>query len=73
MGILIVSGLEGARNCAAQVGVQLDTQVDVAEGRRGEGGRGLAPRRLPGGLTQGRPRGASASHEGPGDLGVGGI
>jgi DNA-binding NtrC family response regulator len=35
MGILIVSGLEGARNCAAQVGVQLDTQVDVAEGRRG--------------------------------------
>jgi hypothetical protein len=34
MSILIVSGIEGVRNCAEIVSKQLDMQVDVAEGRR---------------------------------------
>jgi hypothetical protein len=34
MSILIVSGMEGARNCAAVVGAQLSTDVEVAEGRK---------------------------------------
>jgi len=34
MSILIVSGLEGARNCAAVVGTQLGMEVEVAEGRK---------------------------------------
>ena len=34
MSILIVSGLEGARNCAAVVGKQLGMEVEVAEGRK---------------------------------------
>jgi hypothetical protein len=34
MSILIVSGIEGARNCAALVAAQLDTEVEVAEGRK---------------------------------------
>ena len=34
MSILIVSGIEGARNCAAVVGTQLGMEVDVAEGRK---------------------------------------
>ena len=34
MSILIVSGIEGARNCAALVGAQLDMEVEVAEGRK---------------------------------------
>ena len=34
MSILIVTGVEGARNCAEAVGAQLGTQVEVAEGRR---------------------------------------
>lgn len=34
MTILIVSGIEGIRNCADLVGEQLGTSVDVAEGRR---------------------------------------
>jgi signal transduction histidine kinase len=31
---LIVTGIEGARNCAAVVGAQLEMEVDVAEGRK---------------------------------------
>jgi hypothetical protein len=34
MSILIVSGIEGARNCAAVVGTQLGMEVEVAEGRK---------------------------------------
>jgi len=34
MSILIVTGIEGARNCAAAVGAQLKTEVDVVEGRK---------------------------------------
>ena len=34
MSILMVTGIEGARNCAALVGAQLDMEVEVAEGRR---------------------------------------
>lgn len=34
MSILIVSGIEGVRNCAEIVSKQLDMQVDIAEGRR---------------------------------------
>jgi len=34
MSILIVSGIEGARNCAAVVGAQLGAEVEVAEGRK---------------------------------------
>ena len=34
MSILIVSGIEGARNCAAVVGAQLGMEVEVAEGRK---------------------------------------
>jgi len=34
MSILIVTGIEGARNCAAVVGGQLGMEVDVAEGRK---------------------------------------
>jgi hypothetical protein len=34
MSILIVSGVEGARNCAAVVGKQLGMEVEVAEGRK---------------------------------------
>jgi len=34
MNILIVTGIEGAGNCAAQVSVELGIEVDVAEGRR---------------------------------------
>jgi CheY-like chemotaxis protein len=34
MSILIVSGVEGARNCAAVVGTQLGMAVEVAEGRK---------------------------------------
>jgi hypothetical protein len=33
MNILMVTGVEGARNCAAAVGAQLGTGVEVAEGR----------------------------------------
>ena len=32
--ILMVTGIEGARNCAAQVKGQLGVEVDVADGRR---------------------------------------
>jgi hypothetical protein len=35
MSILMVTGVEGARNCADAVGKQLGTEVEVAEGRRG--------------------------------------
>jgi flavin-dependent dehydrogenase len=35
MSILIVTGVEGARNCAAIVGAQLGMEVEVAEGRKG--------------------------------------
>ena len=35
MSILMVTGVEGARNCAAVVGAQLGMDVDVAEGRKG--------------------------------------
>jgi hypothetical protein len=35
MSILMVTGVEGARNCAAVVGAQLSMDVDVAEGRKG--------------------------------------
>jgi hypothetical protein len=35
MSILIVTGVEGARNCAAVVGAQLGMEVEVAEGRKG--------------------------------------
>ncbi|MGD0890220.1 MAG: hypothetical protein ABR923_01715 [Terracidiphilus sp.] len=34
MSILIVSGIEGARNCAALVAAQLQMEVEVAEGRK---------------------------------------
>ncbi len=34
MNILIVTGVEGARNCAAAVGAQLEMKVEVAEGRK---------------------------------------
>jgi DNA-binding NtrC family response regulator len=34
MSILIVTGIEGARNCAAAVSAQLKTEVDAVEGRR---------------------------------------
>lgn len=34
MSILIVTGIEGARNCAAAVGKQLGMEVEVAEGRK---------------------------------------
>jgi len=34
MSILIVTGIEGARNCAALVGAQLGMNVEVAEGRK---------------------------------------
>ncbi|HEV2485242.1 MAG TPA: hypothetical protein VGT08_06895 [Terracidiphilus sp.] len=34
MSILMVTGVEGARNCAAVVGAQLDMEVEVAEGRK---------------------------------------
>ena len=34
MSILLVTGMEGARNCAAALEVQLDMEVEVAEGRR---------------------------------------
>jgi hypothetical protein len=34
MNILMVTGIEGARNCAAQVKAQLGIEVDVADGRR---------------------------------------
>ena len=35
MSILIVSGMEGVRNCADVVSKQLNMSVDFAEGRRG--------------------------------------
>lgn len=34
MNILIVTGIEGARNCATIVGTQLGMEVEVAEGRK---------------------------------------
>ncbi len=34
MSILMVTGVEGARNCANAVGAQLGTEVEVVEGRR---------------------------------------
>ena len=34
MSILIVTGIEGARNCAAVVAEQLNVAVEVAEGRK---------------------------------------
>ena len=34
MSILIVTGIEGARNCAAVVGAQLGLEMEVAEGRK---------------------------------------
>ena len=34
MNILMVTGIEGARNCAAVVGAQLGMEVEVAEGRK---------------------------------------
>jgi hypothetical protein len=34
MSILMVTGIEGARNCADVVSAQLDMEVEVAEGRR---------------------------------------
>jgi len=34
MSILMVTGIEGARNCAAMVGAQLSMDVEVAEGRK---------------------------------------
>jgi hypothetical protein len=34
MSILMVTGVEGARNCAAAVGAQLGMEVEVAEGRK---------------------------------------
>jgi len=34
MSVLMVSGIEGARNCADVVGKQLGMEVEVAEGRR---------------------------------------
>ena len=47
MSILMVTGIEGARNCAAVVGTQLGMEVEVAEGRRSRAGR-AAPRRVSG-------------------------
>jgi signal transduction histidine kinase len=35
MSILMVTGIEGAQNCAALVGAELGMEVDVAEGRKG--------------------------------------
>jgi hypothetical protein len=35
MTILIVTGIEGARNCAVAIGKQLAMEVEVAEGRKG--------------------------------------
>ncbi len=34
MSILMVTGIEGARNCAAAVGAELGMEVEVAEGRK---------------------------------------
>ncbi len=34
MNILMVTGIEGARNCAEAVGAQLGMEVDIAEGRK---------------------------------------
>ncbi|HUX27583.1 MAG TPA: hypothetical protein VMV39_02300 [Terracidiphilus sp.] len=34
MSILMVTGIEGARNCAAVVGAQLGMEVEIAEGRK---------------------------------------
>ena len=34
MSVLMVTGIEGARNCAAVVGAQLGMEVEVAEGRK---------------------------------------
>jgi hypothetical protein len=34
MKILMVTGIEGARNCAAVVGAQLGMEIEVAEGRK---------------------------------------
>lgn len=34
MSILMVSGIEGARNCADVVGKQLEMEIEVAEGRK---------------------------------------
>ena len=34
MSILMVTGIDGARNCAAVLGAQLDMEVEVAEGRK---------------------------------------
>ena len=34
MSILMVTGIEGARNCAEVIGAQLGMEVEVAEGRR---------------------------------------
>jgi len=34
MSILIVTGIEGARNCAAVVQAQLGMEVEVADGRK---------------------------------------
>jgi hypothetical protein len=34
MSILMVTGVEGARNCAAAVGAQLTMEIEVAEGRK---------------------------------------
>jgi len=34
MSILIVTGVEGARNCATVVGAQLGMEVEIAEGRK---------------------------------------
>jgi DNA-binding NtrC family response regulator len=34
MSILMVTGIEGARNCATVVGAQLSMEVEVAEGRK---------------------------------------
>ena len=34
MSILLVTGIDGARNCAEAIGKHLDTEVEVAEGRK---------------------------------------
>jgi hypothetical protein len=34
MSILLVTGIDGARNCAEVIGKHLDTEVEVAEGRK---------------------------------------
>ena len=34
MSILIISGIEGVRNCAETFSKQLEMKVDVADGRR---------------------------------------